>query len=158
MRTGIKKLFWLLCAVFAVTAVCFVLGTGKTAVKAGSDTFEMENGASVRFADDDSGIRFRVVMGSGVYDEIVTNDDGDHVKLKFIITSKANFDAAGGDYWGIDNKRVADVDENKIYQDGDYYYANGCLTQIRRAYVNSVRSSLSVPVMRWASGPGWNLR
>lgn len=134
MRTGIKRALWFLCAVFAVVAVCFIVtATGKTSVKADEPdyTFEMVNGASVRFADDDSGIRFRVKMGEDMYNEIVTNDDGDHVTLKFIITSKANFDAADGNYYDIVNKRVADVLESKIYRENDYYYANGCLTQIR---------------------------
>lgn len=130
MKLSIKKFLIFLCACFALAAACLALTAGKTTAHA-EGVFEMVNGASVKFADDNSGIRFRVKMDAAKYAEIYENDN---VELKFIITSKANFETAkssGGNYMGIDKKQVADVDEAKIYKDGDYYYANGCLTKVR---------------------------
>lgn len=136
MKIGIKRTIMFLCALFVLVAAGFALSTGKTLTKAEEldATFEMVNGASVRFADkDDSGIRFRVKMGESTYKEIVDNGN---VTLQFIITSKTEFDNANGNYKDISNKRVIDVDESKIYYDEDYYYANGCLVGIFAANRN----------------------
>ena len=132
MRVIWKKAFILLSVCFAIVSACFMIAmfTNITA-KADSDTFEMVNGASVKFADSNSGIRFRVKMGKDIRDNIVNNDS---VTLTFIITSKELFDAQNdGEYMDIVKKQTITVDENKIYEDSGYYYANGCLTQVRES-------------------------
>ena len=129
MSKTIKRLFTLLCVCFVVMATCFTLSVNKVKVSADGGVFEMVDGASIRFADDE-GIRFRVKMDSTVYGEIFNNDD---VTLKILITSKSNFDNAKGDYMGISNKRIVEVDEGKIYNEGEYYFANGCLVDILEA-------------------------
>ena len=94
MSKTIKRLFTLLCVCFVVMATCFTLSVNKVKVSADGEVFEMVDGASIRFAEDE-GIRFRVKMDSNVYGEIFNNDD---VTLKILITSKSNFDNANGDY------------------------------------------------------------
>lgn len=104
--------------------------TADDSYKHWQGAFEMVNGASVKFAGENSGIRFRVRMGEGVFREIYDNDD---VSLKFIITSKALYEAkrdGDGEYINITKKQVIDVDEDKYYTEGNYYFYNGCLTRL----------------------------
>ena len=133
MKAICKKLLVLLSVALMLTSIGLILTTSKyaTAKATTFDVFEMKDGASVKFADNNSGIRFLVKMDKDTKDYIVDNNS---VTLKFIITSKTLYDAkTDGQYWNVSKKEVVNVDESKIYQNGDYWYANGCLTQLLAA-------------------------
>ena len=94
-----------------------------SAVESPSNCFTMEAGAGVKLGDD--GLRFIVKLGAEQKETI----EEDNVALKFYIAPKAFFDAVSdGNYQKLSQKVEIPVDEGKIYKDGDYYYANGCLT------------------------------
>ena len=102
----------------------------KTVLKATSDLFEMVDGASLKL-NEDGGLRFRVKMSSDVRDIIVNNDN---VTMGFIVAPYELFSRVNdGNYIGMSQKVQIDVDENLIYLEDGYYYANGCLTNIKEA-------------------------
>lgn len=102
-----------------------VLNTATASAEASANKFEMEYGVQVALKKD--AMRWIVEMGENVYDEIVTNDN---VSLSFIVSSKNQFDKVSGNYVDIpaENKTVMEIPDDKIYQSGDYYYANAALT------------------------------
>lgn len=91
-------------------------------------TFEMVEGASVTLGKD--GLRYIVKMDQTVYDEVVTNDASDDVKLSFYIAPARVFEAVSGNYANLTDKTVAEVNENLIYKVGDYYYANAVYANV----------------------------
>ena len=124
--------------------------TAETAINA--DRFALVDGASVRLKENDNGIRFQVEMGANVYDSI-TQLDGDVVASKagmFVVpysfVSNANAYETGaeiGEYEKLKQKidivfydSTNNEIENKIYQDGDYYYANGAVVDMKFANLN----------------------
>ena len=97
--------------------------TSASAEESPKNCFTMEAGAGVKLGDD--GLRFIVKLGAEQKETI----EKDNVALKFYIAPKAFFDAVSDrNYQNLSQKVEITVDEEKIYQDGDYYYANGCLT------------------------------
>ena len=95
--------------------------------------FEMEDGVSLKLSNN-NGLRFIVKMDKGVRDFIVNNDDS--VELGFVIAPEQLMTAANGNYLEMEKKVKIVVDKNKIYQEGNYYLANGCLTSIRTENYN----------------------
>lgn len=91
-------------------------------------TFEMVEGASVTLGKD--GLRYIVKMDQTVYDEVVTNDASDDVKLSFYIAPARVFEAVSGNYANLTDKTVVEVNENLIYKVGDYYYANAVYANV----------------------------
>ncbi len=96
-----------------------------------SGTFEMEDGVSLKL-NEDGGMRFIVKMSDDVKEYIVDNDTTDEVSLGFVIakTSKITEIKDGdGNYRSLTNN-MAEVIETKIYKDGEFWYANGCITNM----------------------------
>jgi hypothetical protein len=108
-------------------------------VKAASErVFEMQYGAGVQLGQDKDGLpkdglRFIAKMDKEYYDQIVTNDSADKVKLYGYIAPVEEFEGITNYEDFIDSgKRVGGVlAEEKIYagEDGDpHYYANIVIT------------------------------
>ena len=105
---------------------------------------EMENGTSLKI-NSEGGLRFRVKMDETEKNYIVNNDN---ISLYFLIAPKDLFDNVtytNGEwdfYNGLTQKLTIPVDENKIYQEGDYYWANGCIVSIKES--NRERDFMSI--------------
>ena len=114
---------------------------GETSVEG---VFEMEKDYCVGLRlDENGGMRFIAKMDETVKNHIV-NDDS--VTLKFVIAPKDFMDEVTDEnYYGMTKKIVVNVDESKIFQVGDYYYANGCVTNMQEA--NYKRNYTAVAVI-----------
>ena len=99
-------------------------------------TFTMEKGASAGLTKD--GLRFVAKMDKKAYDYIVTDDAENKVTLTIRIAPRTFFEATkdkDGNYHPENLTSKLDItfgaaDESKIYGDGEYYYANGCMTNL----------------------------
>ncbi len=135
MKTLRKNYLVLVLSIILTLCLSLVFAFSTNAVKAETDVnanlFAMEKGAQAALTKD--GLRFRVQMGQNVYDEIVIDDTTNSVKLSVFIGPKENVVSAS-DYDALvsANKAVEVVfdDEAKIYQQGDYYWANAVLTNL----------------------------
>ena len=89
--------------------------------------FEMNDGVSLRLSDE-NGMRFIVKM-----DEIVANfvKENDGAEMGFVIAPKQLMLEANGDYLNMEKQIGGAIDKNKIYQEGDYYQANACITGVK---------------------------
>lgn len=121
--------------VFLLTAIlivslcmaAFVAITQTRTVSAANADFTMVDGAALRISDDDGGIRFRVKMNAATANKFKNGD----AELKIAIAPKAIFaTVTDGNYAELSQKIELTADKNKIYQDGDYYYANGVISNI----------------------------
>ena len=92
-------------------------------------TFEMVDGVSLRLSDE-NGMRFIVKMDETVANFVKENDDAE---MGFVIAPKQLMIAANGDYLGMEKRVGGAIDKNKIYQEGDYYQANACITGVKLA-------------------------
>ena len=123
-------------------AIAFAFNTQKVSADVDNDRFAMAEGAQIALNKD--GIRFRVQMGQNVYDQIFTNDAEDNVKLSVLIAPKYLFEdleasANAGEYQLLSKKIEIDIDDaNKVYKQGDYYYANAVLTNLAMANNNKI--------------------
>ena len=88
--------------------------------------FEMEDGVSLKLSEK-SGLRFIVKMDETVYSFLQANED---VELGFIMAPESLMIAADGDYINMPKKIGGSADKEMIYQDGEFYYANGCITRL----------------------------
>ena len=87
-------------------------------------TFEMIDGVSLKL-NEDGGIRFKAKM-----DETVNAFVSDsNVELGFIIAPKQLLQNETN-YFAMDKNLKIVADKSKIYFDREYYYANGCITNI----------------------------
>ena len=124
-------LFALTCSL-AVVSLQSAYANDTTTIN--QDAFEMVKGAQLALERD--GLRYVVKMGGNVYNKIVTSDIEDDVKLSFYVTTKAQLDALSGEdegkYEKISKKIVINVDEEKIYQNSGYYYANAVVTNLNK--------------------------
>ncbi len=92
-------------------------------------TFEMVDGVSLRLSDE-NGMRFIVKMDETVANFVKKYDDAE---MGFVIAPKQLMIAANGDYLGMEKRVGGAIDKNKIYQEGDYYQANACITGVKLA-------------------------
>ena len=87
----------------------------------------MVEGVSLRMGDDEGGIRFRAKMNQAAADAVRNGT----ATMKFVIAPKVLFDTVtDGNYANLSKKIEITVDGSKIYQDGEYYYANGVIANI----------------------------
>ncbi|MBQ3506729.1 MAG: hypothetical protein IJA89_08170 [Clostridia bacterium] len=137
--------------------------TADTAVN--PDCFEMVEGASIRLASDKNGIRFTSKYGSKVYQDITTREAGTDVRVGTFIFPAAYLDmqaayetgAQIGEYDKLLNKKDAcfydstdDTIENKLYQDGDYYYGYAALTNMQ--FENLGLDFVGIGYIAWTTG------
>ena len=95
-------------------------------------TFEMDDeyGVGLRL-NGKGGMRFVVKMNETIKKEIVDDDEKNEVKLSFVIAPKALMPEEN--YLGMEKKILVNVEESKIFQVGDFWYANGCVEDILEA-------------------------
>ena len=127
-----KVALWICSAIMFVSTVClcglFAVQTTQASAETTWQTgvFEMEDGASLRLSEA-NGLRFRVKMDETVANFIKDNAD---VEYGFVIAPRALMEAANGDYLNMPKKIGEAADKGKIYGEGNWYYANGCVTNV----------------------------
>lgn len=134
IKSSTKKSFivvLLLCLCLSLTAFSFTNLASKkaTATQQAWQTegvFAMEDGVALKLSNA-GGLRFRVKMDESVKSFLDSNADAE---LGFIFAPEELMLAANGDYLGMSKKVCGAVDKGKIYKEGDYYFANGCITNI----------------------------
>ncbi|MBQ7368897.1 MAG: hypothetical protein IJW60_04235, partial [Clostridia bacterium] len=89
--------------------------------------FEMNDGVSLRFSDE-NGLRFIVKMDEDVANFVTSTEEAE---MGFIIAPESLMIKANGDYINMAQKIGGAIDKNKIYQEGDYYQANACITGVK---------------------------
>ena len=147
-KTFKNILLWITSAFMFLCVIAGVALTPKTASAAGTDdwkttgVFEMDDGASLKLGNV-GGLRFIVRMDETVYNFVVDNEDAE---LGFVIAPKNLMLAANGDYLNMPKKIGGAVDKTKVYQDGDYWLANGCVTNVKAA--NLERSFTAVAYIK----------
>ena len=105
--------------------------------------FEMEDGVSLQFSQV-GGMRFIVKMDEAIA-EFVKETEG--AELGFVIAPKNLMEAANGDYLNMPKKIGGAIDKAKIYSDGEYSRANGCITNIK--YANLTRSFTAIAYIKY---------
>ena len=152
-RNFIRKSLLTLCMItfmiVSIVGVVFTLPT-KSEKAAATETawktsglFEMEDGVSLQFSQV-GGMRFIVKMDETVYN-FVKNTAG--AELGFVIAPKNLMLEANGDYLNMPKKIGGSIDKNKVYVDGEYYYANGCIQNVKHA--NLERSFVAVAYIQY---------
>ena len=131
MRTLKKGKFTFVAALalFAVISALLCVGAmsanvTKAEESSVAEVFETENGVSAKLSGE-GGIRFRVRFDEQTKNNIIENDD---IILNIIVAPEHYFAK------GVDESEMVKitVDKAKIYDGGDgYFYANGCLTDIK---------------------------
>ena len=89
-------------------------------------TFEMEDGVSLKIGEK-NGLRFIVKMDEEAYNYV----QDENVELGFVIAPEQLMKQADGDYLNMPKKIGGAIDKNKIYADGGYWYANGCISDMK---------------------------
>ena len=90
-------------------------------------TFEMVDGVSLRLSDE-NGLRFIVKMDESIANFVKENEGAE---MGFVIAPKQLMLEANGDYLNMEKQIGGAIDKNKIYQEGDYYQANACITGVK---------------------------
>ncbi len=133
MKGSTKKSFivvLLLCLCSSLIAFSFTNKAGKRAQATQeawqTGVFEMEDGVSLKLSNE-GGLRFIVKMDESVKSFL---DSSEASELGFVFAPEELMLQAIGDYLNMSKKISGAVDKQKIYKDGDYYYANGCITNI----------------------------
>ena len=124
-----KFLLAILFAVFAAATAAICLGSPRNkSARAESlvqETFVMEDGVSAKLSLG-GGVRFRVKMDSATKDNILNDSEAE---LQIIVAPESYFDSNVAETNGV----KITVDKQKIYkgENDDFYYANGCITDIK---------------------------
>lgn len=149
----------ILSVILAVVGACCLLFAGATLVSAETATnaFAFEAGASVRYTEPTTGLRFTLKLGSEQYAALTS--DGENYNsgmgLSVYIAPSDYFTAADGDYQTLAERAVkAEIPVNKIYTDGDYYYANAVLSNI--LYENTAREFRAIGAIEGGAETVWS--
>ena len=124
-----KFLLAILFAVFAAATAAICLGSPRNkSARAESlvqETFVMEDGVSAKLSLG-GGVRFRVKMDSATKDNILNDSEAE---LQIIVAPESYFVSNVAETNGV----KITVDKQKIYkgENDDFYYANGCITDIK---------------------------
>jgi uncharacterized repeat protein (TIGR02543 family) len=152
---GIKNLTLKLLA--AICAACLIFGAmvfGATAAKADGET--MPTGATVTVDDgvslklnDKGGMRFIVRMNSAAKKYIVDDDADNVVKLVVVIAPTQIFadKNLAEDFVTLKNTCPSvEIDESKIYADGEDFLANACVVSMKPANRNLAYTAVAFVV------------
>lgn len=152
---GIKNLTLKLLA--AICAACLIFGAmvfGATAAKADDET--MPTGATVTVDDgvslklnDKGGMRFIVRMNSAAKKYIVDDDADNVVKLVVVIAPTQIFadKNLAEDFVTLKNTCPSvEIDESKIYADGEDFLANACVVSMKPANRNLAYTAVAFVV------------
>ena len=145
--TKLYSLFTLVIAMLAtmITAVLFSVNVSAE-VAVDASRFEMVEGAGIRLAEP-KGLRFIAEMGSDIYTDLTTEEDGITKKMgMFIMPASYLRDSSkySNGVRGVMEKNYQNITkkidhvfyssdgsvENKIYQSGAYYRANGVISNL----------------------------
>ena len=131
-RSVWKKIAASICsAVFVVAALLGVMvalpTSAQTEATWQTGVFEMQDGASLKLSEK-NGLRFIVKLDETVRNFVVNNDDA---QMGFVIAPKQLIDEANGDYLHMPKKVDVSVDKDKIYQEGEFFFANGCIVNVK---------------------------
>ena len=150
MKKTLRKILLWIASAFMFLSVIGLVATMPQVKKAfaaeeawQTGTFEMDNGASLKLGEV-GGLRFIVRMDEEVCEFVKTHDDAE---LGFVIAPKNLMLAANGDYLGMKTKIGGAIDKNKLYQDGNYWFANGCIANIKAA--NLTRSFTAIAYIKY---------
>lgn len=88
----------------------------------------MEDGVSLKLGAEKNGMRFIVSMDESIYNFL---QDNETAKLGIVISTQWYMESAGGDYLNMDKYVGGELKKNKLYQNGDSYCANACITNIK---------------------------
>ncbi|MBP5466296.1 MAG: Ig-like domain-containing protein [Clostridia bacterium] len=150
MKRTIKKYSLLILSAVMVVAVMAAAAFGlNMSAKASADPtrFAMTEGANIRLVSP-KGLRFIAEMGSDVYTDLTTAENGITKKMgMYIVPSSYLGDSSkySSGVKGVVSKEyqnlITKIDlvfyssdgsiENKIYQEGDYYRANGVIAELK---------------------------
>lgn len=152
---GIKNLTLKLLA--AICAACLIFGAmvfGATAAKADGET--MPTGATITVDDgvslklnDKGGMRFIVRMNSAAKKYIVDDDADNVVKLVVVIAPTQIFadKNLAEDFVTLKNTCPSvEIDESKIYADGEDFLANACVVSMKPANRNLAYTAVAFVV------------
>ena len=141
----IRKVVLSVClAIFMLASIFGVSSLTRVQAETNWQTgvFEMEDGVSLQFSKV-GGMRFIVKMDQAVAEYVQDNAD---VELGFVIAPENLMKEANGDYLNMSKKIGGAIDKNKMYQDGDFWQANGCITAIK--YNNLTRDFVAVAYIK----------
>lgn len=139
MESIMKKITIKILVLISFVALAVFLGMSVNADTKKADAtsptpaiFEMCDGVEIKLTSE--GMRFKVRMDESTANDIIENDN---VSLKFLIAPSSFFDAVTKNINGIKDyyndlskKIVITVNENLIYENEGYYYANGCVVDV----------------------------
>ncbi len=149
MKKWIRKILLSVCMAFFMVAsiagavFSFDVTTAKAEATWQTGVFEMDDGASLKLGKV-GGLRFIVRMDETVYNFVNENEDAE---LGFVIAPKNLMIEANGDYLNMSKKIGGAIDKDKLYQDGDYWFANGCVSNIKAA--NLTRSFTAIAYIKY---------
>lgn len=115
----------LLCMFASVAPMAIGVKAEETCPAGGIFKIDDDYGVGLRL-DADGGMRFVLKMDDTVKDYIVKNSD---VTLSFVIAPKSLM-PTDEKYLDMDKKIVVNVDKDKIFRTGDFWYANGCVVNM----------------------------
>ncbi len=132
-----KKIAIILFAIFAST-ISFAITGFATKAKADTEAatcptsgvFEIKDKVGLKL-NEDGGMRWILKIDQAYFNYINNNSA---VEVGFIIAPKFLMDKANGDYYGMQQKIVVEVNKKKIYELTDkdgYHYANGCVINMK---------------------------
>lgn len=141
MTKRLKLLLVLVLSLF--TALTVAIGVGVNTVKADGSVFAMEDGVYLKTSA--TGMRFIAKMDEATYQDLKTDDNK---TLKFIIAPKVLFDnVTDGKYIDMEQKIVVEAnDYGKYYKQGDFYYVNGCVYDMKTANLKLDYTAIAVIV------------
>ena len=151
-KSVIKNILLSICfAVFMFASMLGVAFSGMLPHKKASaesnwqteGVFEMDDGASLKLGTV-GGLRFVVRMDEEIATFVKETEDAE---LGFVIAPKDLILAANGDYLNMKKKIGGKVDKAKIYQDDNYWFANGCIANIKAA--NLTRSFTAIAYIQY---------
>lgn len=152
---GIKNLTLKLLA--AICAACLIFGAmvfGTTAAKADGETMPtgvtvtVDDGVSLKL-NDKGGMRFIVRMNSAAKKYIVDDDADNVVKLVVVIAPTQIFadKNLAEDFVTLKNTCPSvEIDESKIYADGEDFLANACVVSMKPANRNLAYTAVAFVV------------
>ena len=148
-KNFMKKFLLSVCmAIFMLASIAGVVLSSTTLTKAKAaeswqtSLFEMEDGVSLQFSKK-GGMRYIVKMDESVASFVKENES---VEMGFVIAPQNLMLAANGDYLNMPKKIGGPIDKDKIYEDGDYFKVNGCITGI--LYNNLLRDFTAVAYIK----------
>ena len=124
-RNIIIKTLVILSAFLFISAAALSLGVFRANAEVPAGTFEIESSGVSLKLNETNGLRFVVKMDESIKNYVTENEN---VVLGFVIGPKQIMDNYTA--WYGKNLLQFSVEKSTVYQVGEYWYANGCVTKI----------------------------